>query len=442
MTQYDLKRKVVCLSWLSNVASSRKDTQEILQIYARQQVLAVLADTTTRDLIGEWQVAWGPVVFQAPGSQYADNTMFVAKTDPNIYVIAIAGTDPLSRFGWVTEDGQVEKTVKWPYGTPENNPCISEGTFTGLNILLDMEYKGEKLLQFLHTISQEPIEVHVTGHSLGGALSPSLALALVDRQNQWEPNGNATIKVLPTAGATPGDANFASYYDSKLGVSTERIWNQKDIVPHAWELDMLDRIPELYKDSPELQPNPLIRATVSLAIGWSSFAPGSYQQICKQTSGFPSEINTATAVLDAPLHAIAKLIARAGLYYIGIHKPSKWLLASLTAIVEVILKYILHDSEHGEMAISLDEDRIQTIQEIAEPHLQALEAILQEHKGSISPKELDVRSWWKDFWDVVSSNLSGFLHFLGEAGYQHTVAYINQMEIQKFYDRFIALTKK
>lgn len=434
MTTYSLRQQVFCLNLLSNIASSRKGNQQQLELYARQHVHAVVNDCTIAELIEKWQVAqvgWGPVVYQAHHSQYADNTMFVAKkSDSNIYVIAIAGTNPLSRFGWVTEDGEVEKTVKWPYGAPDNHLCISEGTSKGLNILLNMEYKGEKLLQFLHRISQQPLELHVSGHSLGGALSPSLALALFDLKNQWDPNGNATIEVLPTAGATPGDTNFASYYDSKLGDHTDRIWNQKDIVPHAWELNMLAQIPDLY--SPKLQPNLLIEAAVTLAEGWSSAAPGSYLHICKQTPGFPSEVNTTTPVLDASIDGVASLIVRALLNKLGIHKPWKIVVDTLTTLTETIIKQVLHYGESGEIAISFNEDHIQGI---IEPHLQAMEILLQEHKGSISPKELNHSGWWGEFFSWLRSNLSGFLEFLSEAGYQHTTAYINHLGVTDFYKR-------
>lgn len=84
------------------------------------------------------------------------------------------------------------------------------------------------------------------GHSLGGALSPTLALEMVDRQSEWDPQGLVTVSTSPSAGPTAGNSDFATYFDSRLGSRTNRIWNQVDIVPHAWEVDMLRAIPSIY----------------------------------------------------------------------------------------------------------------------------------------------------------------------------------------------------
>ncbi|NJL82710.1 MAG: hypothetical protein HC890_06650 [Chloroflexaceae bacterium] len=105
-----------------------------------------------------------------------------------------------------------------------------------------------------HHAAPEPgAEVTVTGYSLGGALSPSYALYLYDTQGDrgkhgrgWDARCNVTLNCLPVAGATPGDKVFSDYYYERLGGRTNRYWNKKDVVPHAWEIDMLYQIPTLY----------------------------------------------------------------------------------------------------------------------------------------------------------------------------------------------------
>ncbi|MGH9905070.1 MAG: lipase family protein [Pyrinomonadaceae bacterium] len=57
-----------------------------------------------------------------------------------------------------------------------------------------------------------PTPISVTGHSLGGALSPAVALWLSDTKAQWDPSGRSSLACLPSAGPTSGDQAFATYY--------------------------------------------------------------------------------------------------------------------------------------------------------------------------------------------------------------------------------------
>ena len=442
MAKYDLRQQVFCMNWMAGIANRQKNIQKNLQWDASQHMRAVLADRKVKELIGEWQVAWGPAVYQAipnsPLTPGSDHCMFVAKTEPNIYVISVAGSNAQESIlvDGLLESVQTEITVPWPYATAENTPSIALGTYIGVEILLtnsQMESKGGKLLTFLHSISQQPIELHVTGSSLGGALSATLALALFDQKNKWDPNGNATMKVLTVAGATPGDTNFASYYDSKLGNCTERVWNQKDIVPHFWELDMMAQIPDLY--SPKIESNELIQDLVADLRGWSSLAQGNYQQICKQTPGFPGTVNTERKVLDGPLTQVSQILANLLLKkFAGSKKPASLLVSALTNIIEVILKKIINCDPA--QLVDLKQD---LYQEIVEPHLQTIEDHLQQHKGHLSPGELKISSWLPDAITWLHSNLPGFLHFFGELEYQHIDAYLKHMKIMEFDKRYLEI---
>jgi hypothetical protein len=91
------------------------------------------------------------------------------------------------------------------------------------------------------------VNLYVTGHSLGGALSSVMALWLADTRTQWDPNHQTTIQAYCYAGPTAGNTDFATYLNGRLGENAHRIWNSLDVVPHAWNVNDLQQIPTLYE---------------------------------------------------------------------------------------------------------------------------------------------------------------------------------------------------
>jgi hypothetical protein len=205
-----------------------------------------------------WSVVWGPAIFSFPVNlegRHIDNVVFVAQNGTsNDYVIAIAGTDPDSLADWIFEDFLVATTVPWFLEIGfEPRPRISLGTFNGLTILLNIAPPcapipgtGSKLMTFLGTIATNPVNIYTTGHSLGGALAPTLTLALEDLRLFWDLAGNATFYPFAFAGPTPGDAAFAAYFNQKFPQGLQRVWNALDIVPHAWDTTHMQELPSLY----------------------------------------------------------------------------------------------------------------------------------------------------------------------------------------------------
>jgi len=117
----------------------------------------------------------------------------------------------------------------------------------------DVSHKDVTLEKFLtgrFKRTGDPIAITVSGHSLGGALSPTLALWLLDTQSEWDPHGRATIDVYAYAGPTPGNARFATYIDDRFGERLHRIANPMDVVPHAWNVGDLAELKALY--APEI----------------------------------------------------------------------------------------------------------------------------------------------------------------------------------------------
>lgn len=227
--------------------------------------------------IGAWKIAWGPsVVAQPLGAGVAMNTMYVVQSEarPSQYVIAIAGTNPGSVLDWIIEDGLVAWQVPWIYAPlAAPHARISLGTAIGLEILQSMKPaasvpgSGRTLVDFLATVTHQPVQIAVTGHSLGGALAPTVALWLADTQgflSHWDPHKHATLSALPTAGPTAGNQPFAAYSGKKLGARLTPYYNKLDVVPHAWHRAMLEEIPYLYLPNiPALQ---IVKDLVKLAV--------------------------------------------------------------------------------------------------------------------------------------------------------------------------------
>jgi hypothetical protein len=167
--------------------------------------------------------------------------------------VAIAGTDAHSVADWIFEDLLVHHMVEWPYaGTANPKPKISKGVSNGLDLLLSRRSwaafgtLGDTLITFLTKVAHEKIDLYCTGHSLGGALAPVLALALEDQRDKWDPQNNATIWPFSFAGPTAGDQAFVDYFTTRFGTRLQRIWNGLDVVPHAWDVAQLNQISGLY----------------------------------------------------------------------------------------------------------------------------------------------------------------------------------------------------
>jgi hypothetical protein len=252
----------------------------------------ILNDSQTISEIGSWNVIWGPAIYQALASDRADNVMVLYQagddcTTPGQLVIGIAGTNVYSAFDWLVEDFLVMATHPWQYGNPGSlNPNISLGTYYGLTILqnlipgLNLPGVYFTLKNFLASVLATATSITVAGHSLGGALSPAVALWLSDTKGQWDPNKYSTLACLPSAGPTSGDQGFSTYYGNQLGSVTTRVYNSLDVVPHAWEMDDLMELPELY--NPPIPPTLELYGLLVGALAIS--ATGDYAQICPLTS--------------------------------------------------------------------------------------------------------------------------------------------------------------
>ncbi len=196
---------------------------------------------------GDWSAVWGPKVYVAslfdkPINAGATNMIYVAHSPSlNMYVVAIAGTNPTGWSAAVVQDLYVgpanmvswppttksDGTLKWtPISDPApTQPAIDSGTAHGLDALYNAvcPYTGVTLMNFLNAVPQSGQTLVFTGHSLGGALSPSLAMLLYPMAADKKymppldaPNPNksqwANVYILATAGPTPGNKAFAEQF--------------------------------------------------------------------------------------------------------------------------------------------------------------------------------------------------------------------------------------
>jgi len=261
----DVQRDMATLAFLAYLGDALKGSDETVETQlddCLQRALKVQADSH------RWELAWGPAVYHFSLSKLDDNMMYVVQdtTNPSHFAVVVRGTNPSAFLDWLVEDFDVVDQVAWITSTsagkqPEGQPKISKGTSEGLHILQEMTPEGgpvqnQNLLQFLQAQSPPSgLQIDVTGHSLGGALAPTLALWLAENLDS-----RAKISVYPLAGPTPGNADFAAYYESVLGSSTHRLWNPFDIVPLAWNHETLGKMADLYE--PLTRANPAERGLI------------------------------------------------------------------------------------------------------------------------------------------------------------------------------------
>jgi hypothetical protein len=248
------QREMATLSFLAYLGDGLVGSDEWVEKHLDHCMEKALWDQVD---VRHWELAWGPAVYHFSLGVLDDNMMYVVRdrNDPAHLVVVVRGTNAASILDWLVEDFDVFDQVSWPTAPPPGLPKTSKAISEGLHILQTKTTEGgpvkkRHLSDFLQSqvnqYSSGPpasgLLLDVTGHSLGGALAPVLALWLSETLT-----GNVRIRVFPLAGPSPGNADFAAYYDRALGSSTRRLWNPFDIVPLAWNHASMGKMADLYE---------------------------------------------------------------------------------------------------------------------------------------------------------------------------------------------------
>jgi Lipase (class 3) len=217
--------------------------------------LCVIAYTTIDQIAAEVQniewnnakanleVVWGPAeVTDIFGVSYS--RMYIAKnTLTHEYFVVIRGTNPISLESWLEQDFSVSTTQPMSNlpqmisGFPPNI-TISQGAFNGINDLLSLNdpNTGDSALKFLQ--AENPAYLYVTGHSLGGTLTPVLYTYL--NWMLYDGVKVANMALWSFAGLTAGGDGFNRYLSTIINTYTDangttalpwRIQNSLDIAP-------------------------------------------------------------------------------------------------------------------------------------------------------------------------------------------------------------------
>lgn len=198
-------------------------------------------------------VVWGPAELKRwDGLSFS--LAFMAG-DPNTgeYFVVIRGTNFESLSSWLNQDFDIGKAARFA-DLPDTPTCvpadalIAQGTFNGMCDLLGLRdpQSSTSLVEFVGNLERRYL--YVTGHSLGGTLTPTLFAYLHATLNGDRPNRDMALWSF--AGLTPGGAGFNRYLDSLLPDSQGFLWhihNSLDVAPLCWwSLDGLRQIYEPY----------------------------------------------------------------------------------------------------------------------------------------------------------------------------------------------------
>ena len=305
MATYDLWQTAYVLGMQASGVQGQQGLPAELAARLRLHLAGFYERPAVIQAMDKWSTVWGPAIFEKqPSSQsYADNAMYVAANqDRSVYVVCIAGTNGKSKYDIRNEDFDVQNAVSWQAAfassPPEGlSPYLAQGTVDGVKALLDLIdpfITRQTLFEFFKSVHSIKAQLIFSGHSLGAALAPALTLALFNpvvsgllKREDWR-----SVTVYPTAGPTPGNEDLAKFFGKifprspslpvpdSYKVWNANVWNSLDVIPHSWELLMLEKIPTLYPMSAALKKEVslLIDLAVARSIQGGRAMGGPYKQ--------------------------------------------------------------------------------------------------------------------------------------------------------------------
>jgi hypothetical protein len=180
------------------------------------------------------EVVWGPAELKDIFGVSFSRMFIASNQDTNEYFVVIRGTNPVSIETWLKQDFDVSTAVSFntlpDITNVSDDVVISKGAFNGVSDLLSLtdQNTGLTAVQFLSSVN--PRSLYVTGHSLGGTLTPVLFAYL---NNVLYGGGYVSNMALWSfAGLTPGGTTFNNYLNSLYNnLFLWRIQNSLDVAP-------------------------------------------------------------------------------------------------------------------------------------------------------------------------------------------------------------------
>jgi hypothetical protein len=362
---FNYVQSVFTLNMFANLVSDKKAPDEQLQLELSSMLDTILGNPDVQNLMGQWQVVWGPVVgsygsdAKNPEKAIVSNALYVAyNAVNNQYVVATSATNPISKYGWVIEDFDVRTMVPWadmltPVEVPADAPRISNGSYLGLTHLLSLQSAPvsnvgvgmQTIMEWLKSTfstSTKQTQLVVTGHSLGGAMSSVLGLYIAETSHNWNPTNSVMVSSMPTAGASPGNKAFSDHHSNVMGMRTIRFWNRLDPVPHGWQPDLVELVPFLYY--PFLKPGALFQGLVALVLeqslqGTKPYPEGGfYTQLMPQVQPLSGQINIVSAANPSAASVLQFLVDIGVEELFIILKVPKMVAALIVDAINLLLK--------------------------------------------------------------------------------------------------------
>lgn len=181
---------------------------------------------------GPWTLSWGPAV--------NDGILaYVARGADGSYGLAFRGTNTdtsvTGTFQNFLDDAEAFNLVPWLYPQTQTNPRqLSAGTNQGLALAIGLTDPATdaSLLDYLRTLAApNPLQLMVTGHSLGGALTVAASAWLSDQLPKT--GGSVSLSPYTFAAPTVWNGAFAQWF-GRTFASYYAAVNSNDIVPMAW----------------------------------------------------------------------------------------------------------------------------------------------------------------------------------------------------------------
>lgn len=288
---------------------------------ATYRIQQAIANPAISGYFGKDSLVWGPVLsvssIKHSGYKYTpDNLLYCSfrkdSSGRGHYMVGTSGTNAISTYAWLSEDLDVQSQQSWA-----NGGKISNGTHTGMNNLMGFKVDGVSLDSFLRSQARinPQMSVEVSGHSLGGALTQTMASYLKGKLNAVDPT--IPVSAWVYAGPTAGNDVFADSLVAQLD-GYYAYHNTIDVVPHAWEMEELRELCSLYQgftlcentvDS-NLWVNGVVRSLLA-----RSAAGGAYTQPVSHVPPFTGEhyFSTDTAGCSVVLGGIKEAWKHSGL---------------------------------------------------------------------------------------------------------------------------------